>query len=85
MFLLPGEGEMDIIYIYIICISIIYIYIQCDDGHFAGDYGGPMFLLPGLVIAAYVTGAPLGPRAAVRSSPTPDGVPRRIERERVTE
>lgn len=30
--------------------------LQVDDGHFAGDYGGPMFLLPGLVIACYVTG-----------------------------
>jgi hypothetical protein len=22
---------------------------QTHDGHFAGDYGGPMFLMPGLV------------------------------------
>ncbi|KAI9217965.1 terpenoid cyclases/protein prenyltransferase alpha-alpha toroid [Blastocladiella britannica] len=29
---------------------------QTDDGHWAGEYGGPMFLLPGLVIAWYVTG-----------------------------
>eukprot|EP00752_Nemacystus_decipiens_P008292 g7413.t1 len=34
--------------------------IQCDDGHWAGDYGGPMFLMPGLIIAFHVTGAPLG-------------------------
>jgi len=33
-----------------------YCDIQCDDGHWAGDYGGPMFLLPGLVITWYVTG-----------------------------
>eukprot|EP00927_Polykrikos_kofoidii_P026769 TRINITY_DN23781_c2_g1_i1.p1 TRINITY_DN23781_c2_g1~~TRINITY_DN23781_c2_g1_i1.p1 ORF type:complete len:865 (-),score=112.79 TRINITY_DN23781_c2_g1_i1:234-2747(-) len=33
-----------------------YRMLQCDDGHWAGDYGGPHFLLPGLVIAAYVTG-----------------------------
>jgi cycloartenol synthase len=26
------------------------------DGHFPGDYGGPMFLLPGMLIACYVTG-----------------------------
>jgi squalene/oxidosqualene cyclase-like protein len=32
--------------------------LQCDDGHWAGDYGGPMFLMPGLVCALYVTGAP---------------------------
>lgn len=23
--------------------------LQADDGHWPGDYGGPMFLLPGLV------------------------------------
>lgn len=26
-----------------------YSTIQAHDGHWAGDYGGPMFLLPGLV------------------------------------
>lgn len=38
----------------------LYFYqtIQCDDGHWAGDYGGPMFLMPGLVCTLYVTGAP---------------------------
>lgn len=34
--------------------------LQCDDGHWAGDYAGPMFLMPGLIIAFHVTGAPLG-------------------------
>jgi len=34
--------------------------LQCDDGHFAGDYGGPHFLIPGLVIACYITGHDLG-------------------------
>ena len=29
--------------------------VQSDDGHFAGEYGGPMFLLPGLIIGMYVT------------------------------
>ncbi|THH29516.1 hypothetical protein EUX98_g4663 [Antrodiella citrinella] len=33
--------------------------LQSDDGHWAGEYGGPMFLLPGLVIGSYVTGMPL--------------------------
>jgi squalene/oxidosqualene cyclase-like protein len=33
-----------------------YCNIQCDDGHWAGDYGGPMFLMPGLIITWYVTG-----------------------------
>jgi cycloartenol synthase len=31
--------------------------LQCSDGHWAGDYGGPMFLMPGLIIMAYVTKA----------------------------
>jgi cycloartenol synthase len=30
--------------------------LQADDGHFPGDYGGPMFLMPGLVIVCHVTG-----------------------------
>lgn len=30
--------------------------LQQDDGHWPGDYGGPMFLFPGLVIALYTTG-----------------------------
>jgi lanosterol synthase len=33
--------------------------LQTDDGHWADDYGGPMFLLPGLVITAYITGTEL--------------------------
>ena len=32
-----------------------YKHLQTDEGHWPGDYGGPMFLLPGLVIASYVT------------------------------
>ncbi|XP_027337244.1 cycloartenol synthase-like [Abrus precatorius] len=31
--------------------------LQSHDGHWPGDYGGPMFLMPGLVIALYITGA----------------------------
>ncbi|GLT97442.1 hypothetical protein SLE2022_150070 [Rubroshorea leprosula] len=31
--------------------------IQAHDGHWPGDYGGPMFLIPGLVITLYITGA----------------------------
>ena len=30
--------------------------LQDEDGHWASDYGGPMFLLPGLIIALYVMG-----------------------------
>eukprot|EP00051_Salpingoeca_urceolata_P031664 m.12497 g.12497 ORF g.12497 m.12497 type:complete len:725 (+) comp4271_c0_seq2:368-2542(+) len=33
--------------------------LQTADGHWAGDYGGPMFLLPGLAIVTHVTGATL--------------------------
>ncbi|KAI5070087.1 hypothetical protein GOP47_0014430 [Adiantum capillus-veneris] len=36
---------------------LFYSTIQAEDGHWAGDYGGPMFLMPGLVIALYVTGS----------------------------
>ncbi|KAL7540729.1 hypothetical protein ACHAXR_011495 [Thalassiosira sp. AJA248-18] len=35
-----------------------YSILQTEDGHFAGDYGGPHFLLPGLVVAWYVMGCP---------------------------
>ena len=34
-----------------------YEVLQSEDGHWAGDYGGPHFLLPGLVIVWYVSGA----------------------------
>jgi hypothetical protein len=33
--------------------------LQTNDGNWVGDYGGPMFLTPGLVIANYVTETPL--------------------------
>jgi lanosterol synthase len=32
--------------------------LQSDEGHWAGDYGGPLFLLPGLLIASYLSDAP---------------------------
>ncbi len=32
--------------------------LQADSGHWPGDYGGPLFLTPGLIIASYVTGVP---------------------------
>ena len=35
-----------------------YQMLQCEDGHWAGDYGGPMFLMPGLVCSIYITKAP---------------------------
>jgi cycloartenol synthase len=31
--------------------------LQQDDGHWPGDYGGPMFLMPGLLITLYTAGA----------------------------
>lgn len=30
--------------------------LQAHDGHWPGEYGGPMFLLPGFVIGSYITG-----------------------------
>jgi len=30
--------------------------LQCEDGHWPGDYGGPHFLLPGLIIVSYCCG-----------------------------
>jgi len=32
--------------------------LQSDEGHWAGDYGGPLFLLPGLLIASYLSDTP---------------------------
>lgn len=32
--------------------------LQEPDGNWAGDYGGPLFLIPGLVIASYITESP---------------------------
>ena len=32
--------------------------LQMDDGHWPGDYGGPLFLLPGLVVASYISETP---------------------------
>uniref|UniRef100_A0A8C5K659 Terpene cyclase/mutase family member n=1 Tax=Jaculus jaculus TaxID=51337 RepID=A0A8C5K659_JACJA len=33
--------------------------LQAEDGHWAGDYGGPLFLLPGLLITCHVAHIPL--------------------------
>ncbi|MGY6275426.1 terpene cyclase/mutase family protein [Methylomonas sp. MgM2] len=33
-------------------------YLQQEDGHWPGDYGGPLFLLPGLLIASYISDTP---------------------------
>jgi squalene/oxidosqualene cyclase-like protein len=32
--------------------------LQTEDGHWAGDYGGPNFLLPGMIVCWYVMGKP---------------------------
>lgn len=29
--------------------------LQTEDGHWAGDYGGPLFLLPGMIFALYIS------------------------------
>uniref|UniRef100_A0A3B4XVJ3 Terpene cyclase/mutase family member n=1 Tax=Seriola lalandi dorsalis TaxID=1841481 RepID=A0A3B4XVJ3_SERLL len=36
-----------------------YRHLQAEDGHWAGDYGGPLFLLPGLLITCHVAKIPL--------------------------
>ncbi|XP_065417261.1 lanosterol synthase-like isoform X3 [Chrysemys picta bellii] len=33
--------------------------LQAEDGHWAGDYGGPLFLLPGFLITCHVAKIPL--------------------------
>uniref|UniRef100_A0A452VNG3 Terpene cyclase/mutase family member n=1 Tax=Ursus maritimus TaxID=29073 RepID=A0A452VNG3_URSMA len=38
---------------------MFYVRLQAEDGHWAGDYGGPLFLLPGLLITCYVAQIPL--------------------------
>jgi squalene/oxidosqualene cyclase-like protein len=35
-----------------------YAMLQTEDGHWAGDYGGPHFLMPGLVVVWYCMGKP---------------------------
>ncbi|XP_057401560.1 lanosterol synthase isoform X1 [Balaenoptera acutorostrata] len=56
-----------------------YAALQAEDGHWAGDYGGPLFLLPGLLITCYVAHIPLpaGYREEItrylRSVQLPDG------------
>lgn len=36
-----------------------YSALQTKDGNWAGDYGGPLFLIPGLIVASVVTNTPL--------------------------
>ncbi|XP_061698443.1 lanosterol synthase isoform X2 [Syngnathoides biaculeatus] len=36
-----------------------YSHLQAEDGHWAGDYGGPLFLLPGLLITCHIANIPL--------------------------
>lgn len=38
-----------------------YSHLQAPDGHWPGDYGGPMFLMPGLIITCAVTNTPIAP------------------------
>ncbi|TSK92907.1 Lanosterol synthase [Bagarius yarrelli] len=56
-----------------------YSHLQAEDGHWAGDYGGPLFLLPGLLITCHIAKIPL-PEAwkkemvrYLRSAQLPDG------------
>jgi Squalene-hopene cyclase N-terminal domain len=36
-----------------------YSMLQTSDGHWSGDYGGPHFLLPGLIVVWYCMGQPI--------------------------
>ncbi|XP_077584501.1 lanosterol synthase [Stigmatopora nigra] len=36
-----------------------YSRLQAEDGHWAGDYGGPLFLLPGLLVTCHIAKIPL--------------------------
>src|SRR5579862_1029271 len=38
-----------------------YSSLQADSGHWPGDYGGPLFLMPGLIMTSYVTKTPFPP------------------------
>ena len=35
-----------------------YKHLQAHDGHWPGEWSGPLFLTPGLVIGSYITGIP---------------------------
>lgn len=35
-----------------------YSSLQMEDGHWGNDYGGPMFLLPGLIFTYYISNTP---------------------------
>lgn len=35
-----------------------YSMLLTEDGHWAGDYGGPHFLMPGIIVAWYILGKP---------------------------
>ena len=37
-----------------------YSMLQNEDGHWGGDYAGPMFLMPGLIFTCYITDVDLG-------------------------
>uniref|UniRef100_A0A8C8S3C1 Lanosterol synthase n=1 Tax=Pelusios castaneus TaxID=367368 RepID=A0A8C8S3C1_9SAUR len=56
-----------------------YSSLQAEDGHWTGDYGGPLFLLPGLLITCHVAKIPLAEEYRkemvryLRSVQLPDG------------
>ena len=41
---------------------LFYQQLQSEDGHWAGDYGGPLFLMCGAVIVSYISGCGLDER-----------------------
>ena len=53
----PGQQQQNIITSLVKGIHF-FSTLQSRDGHWPGDYGGPLFLLPGLLIASYISASP---------------------------
>jgi len=39
-----------------------YCKLQMSDGHWGNDYGGPLFLMPGIIFTTYISGTPFTPQ-----------------------
>ncbi|XP_010520562.1 PREDICTED: lanosterol synthase isoform X2 [Tarenaya hassleriana] len=52
-----GAGNEEVVSVALRGALRYYSALQSDDGFWPGDYGGPLFLLPPLIIGLYVTGA----------------------------
>jgi len=52
----PGSPEAERVEEHLKGAISFYECLQQEDGHWPGDYGGPMFLMPGLLISLYTCG-----------------------------